>query len=529
MKRHKILFQALAAAMLVVSCSEYDDSSLWKQVDEAQKQIAELTASLTELESQIGLLSAAKNGGLITSIQENTDGGFTIKYTTSDGKEATAIIAGKDDIKSVDIIGTKEENGVLYWTITVGGKTTILTDNDGAKIPVAGRTPSFTTDKDGYWMANGSYILDSKGDKIKSSGHKASLIAGAEKNEDGSVTLTLADGSKFTVDTAESFSLKVFFGGKEVKDELKVEDGTTSLEFTYSLTGKAVENAVLKVTRVESVEASVDEAGGKIKVTVPDPLRKGQFTLMAADESGHLAVRTVRMRGTFSVETENELWKTVEEKLLAPGCNYYSMEFKNITRRMHVLEIDLTNPAIEVTTSYADDIVPNPNGNANKNNGFNLRETLSQLCARKTAAGEDVIAGVNTGYFDSNDGIQQRSAHRGRRACLYEQPCRCLQPREPLLGVHDLQGQHRFVRKESLLRQNRSGGQGICFLLGERHHRARRKRLQNEIIPCEPLHLKVRQIPSPGAPEHHQHTQRKSIIPHGKIFIKEYDRERWLV
>ena len=38
MKRHKILFQALAAAMLVVSCSEYDDSSLWKQVDEAQKQ-----------------------------------------------------------------------------------------------------------------------------------------------------------------------------------------------------------------------------------------------------------------------------------------------------------------------------------------------------------------------------------------------------------------------------------------------------------------------------------------------------------
>lgn len=114
--------------MLVVSCSEYDDSSLWKQVDEAQKQIAELTASLTELESQIGLLSAAKNGGLITSIQENTDGGFTIKYTTSDGKEATAIIAGKDDIKSVDIIGTKEENGVLYWTITVGGKTTILTD-----------------------------------------------------------------------------------------------------------------------------------------------------------------------------------------------------------------------------------------------------------------------------------------------------------------------------------------------------------------------------------------------------------------
>ena len=514
MKRHKILFQALAAAMLVVSCSEYDDSSLWKQVDEAQKQIAELTASLTELESQIGLLSAAKNGGLITSIQENTDGGFTIKYTTSDGKEATAIVAGKDDIKSIDIIGTKEENGVLYWTITVSGKTTILTDKDGAKIPVAGRTPSFTTDKDGYWMVNGQYILDSKGDKIKSSGHKASLITGAEKNEDGSVTLTLADGSKFTVDTAESFSLKVFFGGKEVKDELKVEDGTTSLEFTYSLTGKAVENAVLKVTRVESVEASVDEAGGKIKVTVPDPLRKGQFTLMAADESGHLAVRTVRMRGTFSVETENELWKTVEEKLLAPGCNYYSMEFKNITRRMHVLEIDLTNPAIEVTTSYADDIVPNPNGNSNKNNGFNLRETLSQLCARKTAAGEDVIAGVNTGYFDSNDGIS-RGAHIEEGELVYMN--------NPAVVSNLVNHSWAFtIFKDNTASCGKKAFSGKIEVAG-------RKRLQNEIIPCEPLHLKVRQIPSPGAPEHHQHTQRQSIVHHCEIFIKEYDRERWLV
>ena len=140
-------------------------------------------------------------------------------------------------------------------------------------------------------------------------------------------------------------------------------------------------------------------------IAVPDDLRKARFTLIAAGEDGRMAARTIYLRGTFSVETENDLWRTVEEKLLAPGCNYYSMEFKKIARKMHVLEIDLTNPAIEVTTSYADDIVPNPNGNKNGNNGFNLRETLSQLCARKTAEGEDVIAGINTGFFDSNDGF----------------------------------------------------------------------------------------------------------------------------
>lgn len=410
MKIHKILFHAFAAALLAVSCSEFDDSSLWKQVDEAQKQIAALTASLTQLEEQAGLLSAARNGGIITSIQENPDGGFTIGYITGDGKEGTATVAAKDDVKDVDVIGTKEENGVLYWTITVGGKTTVLTDKDGAKIPVSGRVPSFSTDKDGHWMVNGEYIIDSQGNKVKSSGHKASLIADVTKNEDGTVTFKLADGEEVTMDSAESFSLRVFLDGKEVKGEIKVGDGVTGLEFTYSLTGKSVEEASVRVTRSENVEASVDETEGTIKVAVPDPLKKGQFTLMAADERGRLAVRTVYLRGTFSVETENELWRTVEEKLLAPGCRYYSMEFKNITRKMHILEIDLKNPAIEVTTSFADDIIPNPNANKNKNNGFNLRETLSQLCVRKTAEGENVIAGVNTGFFDSNDGIG-RGAH----------------------------------------------------------------------------------------------------------------------
>lgn len=388
-----------------MGCSEYDDSALWKKVDEAQKQLAELSASLTQLEGQVALLTAAKTGGVITDIKENPSGGITITYTTADGRTATASVATKDDLSDSDIIGTREENGVLYWTITVKGKTTILTDKDGAKIPVSGREPSFTTDKEGYWMVNGDYILDSNGAKIKSEGKKASLLSGVAKNEDGTVTLTLADGSTVTVETSESFSLTVYYEGSSVKGEIKVADGVKSLELTYKLTGKAAEKASVRVTRAEGVEVSIDQKAEKVKIAVPDDLRKARFTIIAAGEDVRMAARTIYLRGTFSVETENDLWSTVEEKLLAPGCNYYSMEFKKIARKMHVLEIDLTNHAIEVTTSYADDIVPNPNGNKNGNNGFNLRETLSQLCARKTAEGQDVIAGINTGFFDSNDGF----------------------------------------------------------------------------------------------------------------------------
>ena len=404
MKSSRILLSVFAAA-LVMGCSEYDDSALWKKVDEAQKQLAELSASLTQLEGQIALLTAAKTGGVITDIKENPDGGVTVTYTTADGNTATASVATKADLSDIDIIGTKEENGVLYWTITVKGKTTVLTDKDGAKIPVSGREPSFTTDKEGYWMVNGSYILDSKGEKIKSEGKTASLLTGVAKNDDGTVTLTLADGSTVTVETSESFSLTVYYEGSPVKGEIKVADGVKSLKLTYKLAGKAAEKASVRVTRAEGVEVSIDLKAEKLGIAVPDDLRKARFTLIAAGEDGRMAARTIYLRGTFSVETENDLWSTVEEKLLAPGCNYYSMEFKKIARKMHVLEIDLTNPAIEVTTAYADDIVPNPNGNKNGNNGFNLRETLSQLCARKTAEGEDVIAGINTGYFDSNDGF----------------------------------------------------------------------------------------------------------------------------
>lgn len=418
MNRIRISALLCISLMLATSCESYDDSKLWKQVDESEQQISELKASLAQLEGQIKLLAAAQQGGVITSITENPDGGVKIVYTNADGTSATAEIAKSDDVKSVDIIGTKEENGVLYWTVTSGGKTTILTDKDGAKIPVSGRTPSFTTDKDGYWMVNGDYVLDANGEKVKSSGHKASLISSAVKNSDGTVTLTLADGSTFTMASAGSFSLKIFYNSEEVSGEQKVSDGVTSLEFTYTLTGTAAEGATVKVTRTDSVEPTVNSETGTINVTVPDPFRKGQFTVVATDEKGHFVAKTVYLRGTFSVETENDVWKTTESELLAPGCYYYAMDFKNIARKMKVLEIDLTNPSIEVTTAFADDEMPNPNGNGNLNNGFNLRETLSQLCARKTAEGENVVAGVNTGFFDSNDGIL-RGAHIENGELLY--------------------------------------------------------------------------------------------------------------
>lgn len=100
-------------------------------------------------------------------------------------------------------------------------------------------------------------------------------------------------------------------------------------------------------------------------------------------------------------------WTETKSVEVSSGLRYSQYSCDNVPRMVNILEVDLTDPAIEITTSYADDCVPNPNGNKNGNNGFNIRETLSQLCERKRAEGHDIVAGINTGFFDSNDGISR--------------------------------------------------------------------------------------------------------------------------
>lgn len=100
-------------------------------------------------------------------------------------------------------------------------------------------------------------------------------------------------------------------------------------------------------------------------------------------------------------------WNEVKTMQLNEGVKFSHYDCINTPLKIHVLEVNLDSQGVEVTTSYANDCVPNPNGNKNSNNGFKIRETLSQLCNRKRSEGQNIIAGVNSGFFDSNDGISR--------------------------------------------------------------------------------------------------------------------------
>lgn len=98
-------------------------------------------------------------------------------------------------------------------------------------------------------------------------------------------------------------------------------------------------------------------------------------------------------------------WEEIETKNLHAGATYHHYKCTNVPRHIHVVEIDLTNPGIEVTQAFAGEMVPNPNGNGNNNNGFKLRERLSDVCSRRRSEGQKILAGVNSCFFDSNDGF----------------------------------------------------------------------------------------------------------------------------
>ena len=160
----------LASVLLFAGgCSDnFDDSALWKGVDEIYNQLTELEKQADELNGQVRLLASVVNGGVITSITQDAEGNDVVRFKGADNVEHSVTVATKDDVTTAPILGTKEDGGVLYWTTTAGGKTDFLKDTDGAKIPVAGRTPEVAVDKEGYWTVNLRRMTDAVGSTLKS-------------------------------------------------------------------------------------------------------------------------------------------------------------------------------------------------------------------------------------------------------------------------------------------------------------------------------------------------------------------------
>ncbi len=292
MKINNVIAFCVSALMVLSGCNKYDDSILWDGIDKSYNQLTEIKAQLEGLTSQVEMLSAVVTGGAITGISANEDGGYIVRYKGADNEEKTVVIASKDDVNTAPLLGTKEDKGVLYWTLTVNGKTDYLKDVDGAKIPVAGRTPAFTI-KDGYWCVNGNPLLDAAGNKIKAEGKAISVVSKVEKDTAGHAVLTLADGSTVTVPLFEAFNVSLFYGETELMNKLDFEGSSVPLVLTYVIGGPASDQTIVKVMRKNNLEASVNAVEKTITLTFPEGFEEGSFAVVVADAEGNMIIRPV--------------------------------------------------------------------------------------------------------------------------------------------------------------------------------------------------------------------------------------------
>ena len=260
----KVLLTLLPLFLISLSCGKYDDTAIWDKVNELDARVTQIERSLQSLNNDLVKISviveALQKQISITKVIPDA-GGFTIWfsdgsfYTIENGKDGntpyiganghwwigqtdtgtpaagtdgqtpyigsngnwwiglhdTGVPATGTGTGDVAIIGIREYNGRYYWTQTIGGTTTWLTDQYGNMIPVSGNdgaTPILRVSADGWWIVSydgGStfdYILDANGNKVKASCSCESFFQSVTY-EDGVLILVLMDGTVLTLDLNE--------------------------------------------------------------------------------------------------------------------------------------------------------------------------------------------------------------------------------------------------------------------------------------------------------------------------------------
>ena len=275
MKHLKILLYLLISIACLWSC-KYDDEDLWNKINSLEERIASLEEMLSNMNKDISSIStivnALQDNITVTNIEQK-ENSYTITF--SNDKKIT-ITNGKDgeDGKDAPIIGIDIFEGSYFWTQTIQGVKTWLTDSNGDKIPVTGEggiTPRLKISTTGYWMVsydNGiSYtqIVDEKGKPVLAVGKDGT------DGEDGKDGIDGSDGEDGK--DGDSFFKEVKVEGNELV--LILKDGTT-LRIPYSNGGDTnIQTATIK----GSVELESTEGISVLSLVGESKLSQEQFSV----------------------------------------------------------------------------------------------------------------------------------------------------------------------------------------------------------------------------------------------------------
>lgn len=342
----------LAALACPVFTSCYDDSALNSRLDEVENNIADLDQRLKDLETRLnGELQALQTllEGKIAALQGQVDGLVTVKTCTENSNGSYEITLSNGASFTVypeyeqgltGVVTTVTIDGVLYWAIYEDGKPVVVTDAEGAPVPVVGVTPQVEVDP-----ATGNVYITFDGEEwINVGNNKPCVFTDAEvvytdnyTDEQEAeypdyyyetpmyVTLTLPDGSTITVtiDGAASFMFASNYGGM-IKTQFISAGSTVSIPVTASNITDWVKEVPAGWQVREDLQYFAEYGQAEFYVTAPSAeaiasgaaVAEGNLKVLAVAEGGKSITASVKLttkafksisagKGNLTVEMNN--------------------------------------------------------------------------------------------------------------------------------------------------------------------------------------------------------------------------------
>lgn len=280
-------FCILACLVLFNSCKDYDDSEIQNKIGDFKQRIEVLRTKVNKLNEDISKLGYLTEGNVITSVSQNTDGKYVITYKDSNNEEKAIIIATKDDVIEVPVLGVRQDetDRLYYWTTTMDGETSWLTNDNEEKIPVCGYTPKLSIDDEGYWTVNGTRLTDKAGKPIVATTEATAIFKNLSKTDDGTLEVTLGNGETFTLEIFNSLNLKL-----KSDAVTTVSDTSRPITIEYEVAGATAENAIIAIAQTTNVQATLNKETRVITVTFGNYFSEGHLIITAYDTK-HLVLR----------------------------------------------------------------------------------------------------------------------------------------------------------------------------------------------------------------------------------------------
>ena len=284
------LFMAIVPLILVTmvlySCEKYDDSGLVDRLDNLEQRVLKVEELCKELNTNVSslkvLITALQDNDYVTSVNPITQGQTIIGYTISFTKSPSiTIYHGKD--ADTPVIGVKEIDGVLYWTLNGD----FMTDNKGNKIRASatdGITPQFRI-VDGKWQV--SY----DGGKTWKESGQATGDSMFKKVTDGDEKVHIVLSNGYVIDMPKYIALKLTL---DDSDKVGINPGGKAT-VTYQLAGVNARPTIKTICPTGWSAEVVQESNieGKIVFNAPETITDEETIILVSDNEGRMVMSTV--------------------------------------------------------------------------------------------------------------------------------------------------------------------------------------------------------------------------------------------